>query len=144
MAHKRFNIYTPDYIRVWLKVDPAEDLNFVEDEYTFDIGERPGWLDVEIAENGMGWDDILGVAVTGGWPNREIRWLLKEGIAPGQPFLVEMGRPHYYKTGGYCGPEEWGVDYDADVMQLTKWPTARVLKAWTKNAKWYYGPEKGA
>ncbi len=140
MAQKRFNIYTPDYIRVWLKVAPSEDLAFVEDESPFDVGERPDWLDEEIGN--CGWSDFLGADWVGHWPDANLHWLLTEGIAPGQPFLVEMSRPHYTKSGGYYEPEEWDVEYDANVMQIDKWPAARTLKAWTRAVRWYYPETK--
>lgn len=138
---KRFNVYTPTRVRVWLRVDPVFDLDFMEEVVRFDVGKRPDWLDAEIADHGMTWEDFLGVDGLIGWPHAQLTWLLTQGIAPGQAFLVEMSKPLYYRCGEY--DMETDVEYDANVIQIERWPAARVLKAWRSNVRWYYRDKEG-
>lgn len=136
----RVNVYAKDVVRVWLKLDPANDLRLVRCEVDATCGESPEWLDDDVDEN---WDIILEVGWRystadvdeNEWPEAHFLWGLEHGIAPGQPFLVELPTPNWYRCGGYEYPNEWDVSYDPRVVRVWEWSQERCLAAWERALK---------
>jgi hypothetical protein len=82
------------------------------------------WLQFELQEDS--WGPLLGI----GYPLDEERWLLENGVAPGQPFKVRIEQPHYYKSWTDCG-YEYDCDYgDWDIVERASWDRDRVMLAW--------------
>lgn len=77
-----------------------------------------GWLDWELEAASLG--NLLGIESIPSWD-----WMLREGIAPGQEFLVRIPRPTY--TRDYWG--EHDVEY-GDVEITWRQPTARPDLLW--------------
>lgn len=78
---------------------------------------EPAWMEEEELTS------LLGVE----W-HQEVRWMLEEGIAPGQPFLVRIQMPYY--SVDYWG--EGDVDYrDIKILWRRPLPRACALKRWT-------------
>jgi hypothetical protein len=138
---QRVNIYTPDRVRIWLRLSPEDGFELEELSSVELVGEPPEWLDTDVRESG--WDSVLGVPWLhttkdedgNDWSEGLLLWALWEGIAPGQPFLVELLKPHWYRCGGYEYPDEWDVEYSAEVLAVYPWPTKRVADAWERELK---------
>jgi len=123
------DLYSKEVVRVWLAMNPDYDLEF-EEVGEDSIGERPEWLQYEL-EN-IGWDDILGIGYS---DDKMPRWGLEEGIAPGQPFLVELPHPHYYSSQTENGTEH-DVDFDPDIIRIRPMVPRAVASAWER--EWSY------
>lgn len=119
----RVDLFRQDVCRVWLRCWPADGFDMAgEDE----IGSMPMWLSCLVED--IGWDHVLDVPWQflddgNGWPT--FRWLAKNGIAPDQPFLIEVGG--YTTTRSYEG--EWDAEWHADLIAIEKWPHDRVIKS---------------
>jgi hypothetical protein len=78
---------------------------------------------VEHLSQDIGWDEVIAR------DQRDLAmFLIENGIAPEQPFLVRI---HNYQSwqSGYETPE-WDEDWEADVMQVMRWSPERVIAAW--------------
>lgn len=87
-------------------------------------GRIPKW-----SESGdMDLEEILGVEWHLG--ERWLRWALEQGVAPGQPFLVRIAEPRYYR----CSYEydEWDCEWDAEVVRVMPRRPDQSLRAWTR------------
>lgn len=95
------------------------------------VGEMPEWYDRDVTETG--WDSILGSLGCGNmeWAS-DLTWLIAQGIAPNQPFLVHLETPHWYKSGGYEYPEEWDCEYDWWIAHVAPLPPSVVLERWAR------------
>lgn len=104
----------------------------LEAELLARFGPRPAWLEWELTEGG-GWAALLGadgstVDGFGDWAS----WALANGIAPGQPFLVEVESPSYPTR------RRWGEDYDDSgpaygghlVLDRYSWSPEKSRRAW--------------
>ena len=122
--------------RIWCRlVHGGFDLE-VEECGTY-VNARGEKLDNEIRETGI--EYLLGCShlsrPTGyGWDFGigRTQWALETGIAPTQPFLVEIDEPHYYQSGGYEYPAEWDVDIGWEIVHLAPWKPEQILKAWDR------------
>jgi len=102
--------------------------------YSEDPPPEEHWLPWEI--DGSGLDCVLGIEQ---WEHGKtsddilVEWLLTEGIAPCQPFLVAMS----YKS--FRHETYYGTEYDyevyVDVMDIKPWPPELVLAAWEEHLK---------
>lgn len=119
------DFYSESVVRVWLMMDPANGLD-LEEVGEDSIGDSPEWLGLE-REN-LGWDDILGVGYS---DNKMLKWGLEEGIAPGQPFLVELPHPHYSKSWTDCG-YEYDVDFAPEIVRVRPMSARAVARAWER------------
>ena len=106
------DIYTPEWIRVWLAVSNDNGLAF-EEVGDAQVGEPPDWLDQDVRVSG--WDSVLGAQWTSDW-STGLAWCLENGIAPDQPFCVFLPTPHWTKCGGY-EYEEWDCEYSPEIVQ---------------------------
>ena len=108
-------IYAPNYVRVWLAFDSKGfDLEEVSED-SVGLDAPPEWYGRDVLESG--WDHILGVYNC--WPDgwsRELDWMLKHGIAPGQPFLVHMATPHWHKCSYEY--EEYDCEFDWEILRV--------------------------
>ena len=104
------DFFSKAVVRVWLVLDRQNDLS-MEECGEDEIGERPEWLQYEL-EN-MSWSDILDARLYG---EHKLSWKLENGIAPGQPYLVELPHPHYSKSWTDCG-YEYDVDYSPEILR---------------------------
>ena len=79
------------------------------DEDAETVGDIPDWLEYE--REAIGWTDLVA-----GVSNRSLlEWGLREGIAPGQPFLVRFGKPTYYEINT-PDAHEWDVEHDIEIV----------------------------
>lgn len=134
---------TEKAIFVWFKLvyDGTSDLD-PQECGTDCIGGPPEWTDHE--------DDLsLGTVMSPAWthttvgghdfPDQWLRWGLENGIAPGQPFLVRIGRPHYYKCSYEY--EEYDCEWDVEVVRTMPRSQRQALRAWAAvlpNIQRYY------
>lgn len=137
----RVNIYTERLVRVWLMLDPKDDLEIVACDVDEELGQPPEWFTYESGEGG--WEMILNVpwlhsskdAEGNDWVESRLLWGLQEGIAPGQPFLVEFPCPHYTVSQTMDGTE-YDTDYDnVDIIQILPWSQKRIATAWEKELR---------
>lgn len=96
--------FTTTAIRVWLVYDPLDGITRMDVDDT--IGEPPDWFDLEVTETG--WEYLLGLDSSR--PMKILTWGLNEGIAPGQPFLVDVSFPFYSRVW-----TDLGYEYDVEV-----------------------------
>lgn len=119
---------------VWLVADPLDDLalrqdDLVEDDQTEAEAQRD-WLEFE--RDMVGWEELVGAS-----RGDVATWLLREGLAPGQPFLVWL-RPHY--SVDYYG--EHDLDIEAEVVLVDPWSDERAAEAWEEWIEAGYDFEK--
>lgn len=114
------DIFTPEWIYIWLVVD---GWNFEEaGEET--VGVCPEWYQRDVIESG--WDSILGATSwSSGW-SRELLWCFEEGIAPGQPFQVFLPQPRWYRCSYEY--EEYDCEYEPEIVRLAPMHPSLVLK----------------
>lgn len=74
---------------------------------------------------GCSWDLVQGVH----WYKEE--WLLTEGIAPNQPFLVEL-KIYSYEYDTYYG-REYDCEVTGEVIDIKSWLPEQVLAAWEEH-----------
>lgn len=102
---------------VWLVVDSTADgVETADDRW---IGRRPHRFESAIYETG--WESILGVAHYDDWRD----FLLREGLAPGQSFLV---RVCFSSHRDYWG--EYDEDWDVEVVARERMLPDEHLLAW--------------
>ena len=107
--------------------------NLVQESH-LDKNGIPSWFFYEMSETGL--SDILRQSFT--WDHWDLGdvfdepWTefgLRHGIAPFQPFLLSIPRPHYR------GPDhdgEYYVEYNWDVLRIVPWPKEKVFSEWNK------------
>jgi len=110
------NVYTTDEQLVWLFVDTDDD--GPERAGVDSIGRCNYWHDSTIDDSG--WDAVLGLQA-GTWYD----WLMAEGVAPGQRFLVRL---RFSTSQNYFG--EWDGEWDAEVVAREPWSAERSAAAW--------------
>jgi len=112
-------------VYLWLKLLPGyRDLDLHEcgeDE----AGAKPEWLKEEIGQSG-----VEGI-IRNEWKlagHSWAYWGLTEGIAPGQPFCVEIHPPHWYR----CSYEydEWDIEWTWDLVQVLPRTPEKAAKSW--------------
>lgn len=116
------DLYTPTAVQVWLRCD-GDDF---ETAANSDHGEPPEWFHRDILETGWRYVLDVGTAV-GGWP-AELQWLLEYGLLPGQPFLVQVDEPRWYKTGEYGS--EWDCEFDWHFIRAVPRTEAQIARGW--------------
>jgi hypothetical protein len=116
------DFFSKEVVRVWLMLDPQNDLS-MEECGDDEIGTRPEWL--QYALSNMSWSDMLDARLYG---EHKLRWMVENGIAPGQPFLVEMPHPHYSKSWTDCG-YEYDTEYSPDIIRILPMKPSRVADA---------------
>lgn len=120
------NVYSKASCRVWLVLD-RRTLELVEADSLgkpMDVGAPPEWLTYELEQDG--WDNLVD------YPYREaerVGWALARGIAPGQPFLVEVDPPVHSKHWTDCG-YEYDTDYSSELVRVTPLPPEDVARRW--------------
>jgi hypothetical protein len=132
----KVNLFSPDEVRIWMKsFMDGDDVDFEQMEKGLDLelGQPPEWIrDYE----DVGFDHVIKPGPY--FPDYDKPWrfthratfLLQEGLAPGQPFLVSFKPPHWYRCGGYEYPEEWDCDYDWSIVKKANWSWQRSVRAW--------------
>ena len=116
------DFFSREVVRVWLMLDRENDLS-MEECGDDEVGTRPEWLQYEL-EN-MSWSDMLDARLYG---EHKLSWMLENGIAPNQPFLVELPHPHYSKSwtdGGY----EYDTEYSPEIIRIRPLKPSRVAAA---------------
>jgi hypothetical protein len=133
------NVYSTVACYVWLYL-VRDGVDLAVEPYlgADDFGTVPEWFDYEIGN--CGWDGIISPDYKswrsdespsdfdGTWNN----WGLEQGVCPGQPFLVEMKHPHYYKCGGYEYPEEVDVEYYWDIVMRAPYSAKQAARIWVQ------------
>ncbi|WNZ59859.1 hypothetical protein QEG98_28055 [Myxococcus sp. MxC21-1] len=120
------NVYSKASCRVWLTLD-RRTLELVEADSLgkpMDVGTPPEWLTYELEQDG--WDNLVD------YPYREtarVGWALAHGIAPGQPFLVEVDPPVHSKHWTDCG-YEYDTDYSSELVRVAPLPPEDVARRW--------------
>lgn len=86
-----------------------------------DVGVEPEWLDWHICQVGLA--DFLGFE-----PHQDEDFMLAHGLAPDQPFLLEIDSPRYFRCG------EWGSEWDMEV----EWDLVTIapLSPWEAQHRW--------
>lgn len=117
---RKFNLYTPETVRLWFVILNTEGYLELEDAEDDNYGKTPTWL----TEGHDSIEDLVRCELIS---FDYVPWMLREGIAPGQPFLIEM------EPTRYSGPDYNG-EYDADTpcFLITKvpWSNEKSAKAW--------------
>lgn len=98
---------------VWYRLMPdgTGDV-FIERYDGASIGEPQTWFE-EYKDPDNFWYSMTGSRYDG---TRGLSFGLEAGIAPGQPFLMQFGPPHWYR----CSYEynEWDCEYDFEVVRI--------------------------
>jgi hypothetical protein len=133
----KFNYYLKNRVQIWLVCNAEDDYGFTELQGDEEVGESTetpdGHLDWFAYETGHG-EGIDGLldTISLDIPER-LAWMALHGIAPGQPFQVEIESPTY------SGPDYWGeYDWSAGdwrLMQIEPWSKTRVVRAWKKESE---------
>ncbi len=128
------DIVGPHMQRRWLRYSVEyEDFESCADFALYDSrldGEEvfPTWVDYEL--DALGWPYVIKAVDTyQSVHDSVLTWLLNEGIAPGQPFLVELS--NYSTSRSFEG--EWDLDWDAKIVQLGPPPVdvaQAIFDAW--------------
>lgn len=129
---KLVNVYSERVVQVWLMWEANDAIELVPDDA---VGELPEWYPSEVRD--AGWASILDVTwchsspdVDGNdWNESWLRWGLHEGIAPRQPFLVELPSPYYSKVETQDGTE-YDIEFYPRIIQVLHWPLTRIAKVW--------------
>lgn len=101
------------------------DLNVEKCLDVEEFGREPEWLWHETSDNG--WEGIINPAYDrdhGRWN----MWALQQGLCPGQPFLVELEKPHYYRCSWEY--DEWDVSYAFDIVMRDPRSPKQAARAW--------------
>jgi len=125
------NVFRESQIHIWLRlVLDGPDLDVEEVQVDKTLGAEPSWMG-EIRESG--WDSILDTvwcAEGGRW----LKWALAEGIVPGQRFWVCVREPTWV-GGSYEYPDEYDIEWDAEVVYREPWSDKRAANAWERAIK---------
>lgn len=129
MPLKLDDIYMRDRVWIWVRLH-GHDLEW--DEIGDSDGQpEPEWLSYELQENGL--DMITGIDATTFRPEGRLVWLLEQGLAPEQPFLLEIGAPVY--STDYWGETDWEIH--CRIVKKEPWDELRscdVLEAYLKRS----------
>ena len=130
------DIFTEDAVYLWFRlVDGGDDLDF-EECGRDSLGRRPDWTD----------DDYFNITdITGMYRHNgsKVDWALHEGLAPGQPFVVQIDRTQ--GSTDYWGEHDSWNDW-AVVHRLPRRPE-QAARAWIRvrqNIREYIAAEKDA
>lgn len=90
------------------------------------IGEPQTWFE-EYEDTSNFWYSMTGSRYDG---TRGLSFALKEGIAPGTPFLMQFGPPRWYR----CSYEydEYDVEYDFEIVRVMPRPSALAGKSFER------------
>lgn len=122
------DFYTEDDAYMWVCLISdgswGFDLHHLEH---MSLGTLPTW-----------WDSLEGDEVEqaldiprGDYGEGARRWMLEEGIAPGQPFRIRFGMPIGTSYDTDCG-REYDVEYDIEILEVYQWPPERAAAAHLK------------
>lgn len=126
---KLVDVFFEDRAYVWYRLHqstPDFDLDMERFEGN-QIGETPEWM--EEYEDVSTLMHKLTQGSYSSWTG--FNFALTEGIMPGQPFLLELGMPRWYR----CSYEynEWDVDYDIEIVRVLPRDPQKVT-AWIDRA----------
>ncbi len=98
---------------------------------TLHLGKPPEWLREEVAQQGLGdfVEASLGIPWLGLGRWARMRWAMRHGIAPGQPFLVEVDPPEHTSSSTPDGTE-WDTRYSGEVLAVMPLPPEEVARRW--------------
>lgn len=135
----KVNLYSEDECRLWCtSFMDGDDVTFEQiEKVDAELGEIPEWFDWEERDVIRMFDPGCYLAdLDKPWhmTSRGL-WLLTEGLAPGQAFLVRITQPHWYKCGGYENPDEMDVEYFWDVVGRANWTARQSANAWNRFLK---------
>lgn len=125
------DVYFDDVVYVWARLLPGGSWGDLDLEL-YDgpsIGEMPEWF----SDYGEWLDGAL-IRYRCGTPS-SITWALENGIAPGQPFLLEVGPPRSYRCSWEY--DEWDVDYDVGLVRVLPNSIDRAARSWLRELKNY-------
>lgn len=125
------NIYQEKQIYVWfrLMVD-GSDLGFDAPRAHKVIGDEPSWME-EYRDCGV--ETALDVH-RGRENGGVLLWALEQGIAPGQRFWICVREPTWVE-GSYEYPDEYDIEWDAEVVYREPWSDKRAATALEKATK---------
>jgi hypothetical protein len=106
--------------RAWLYLRFDLDGDDLEVEIVGDQPPPGSSIGYEIDEGGF--DFIFDTAGAG----RALRWMLRNGIAPGQCAWINFESQFSHDT--WTG--EYDVHHSYDIMEIEPWPAERILAAW--------------
>lgn len=120
------DLNTPTRIYRWYKLvhEWGDDLLF-ESCAVEALGKLPAWVE---HNDETDIEDMIGVD----WcPQRILHWGLENGLAPGQPFLICIDEPRWYKSGGY-EYEEWDCEWDAEIVRVMPRDPRSAARSWAR------------
>lgn len=123
------NLYAPKFVRIWLALEGDR----FEDVGEFEHGELPEWYGTDAME--LGWDGILqtyGRSSQSEFPH-DLLFLLDNGLAPDQPFLVHLETPHWYKSSYEYN--EWDCEWTWDIIDRVRLKPEVSAKRWEEVIK---------
>lgn len=94
---------------VWYRLLPGGLHGSLEGErFSNDtLGEAPAWLEE--------YDDVWYELASGYNHNAAALFALENGLSPGQPFLLQLGEPRWYKSSYEY--DEYDVEYDVEIVR---------------------------
>lgn len=131
--------FFPDEVRLWVRLRPDETSEDLEPRVriTHTIGTPPSWYTENMYEDWGQYDfieDCMHLDRTYreesgfGWSftSTVTEWALRNGVAPGQHFLLWMREPQYQQD--YWGEvDEW---QEGGVLEVETWGAERIQRAW--------------
>lgn len=125
------DVYLPDQIYLWVKfrvdcIDLEPESCAVES-----MGRLEPIFEYEMDNGGV--EGLLYYLAPHG-DRRWMKWALEHGIAPGQPFLIWVGKPHHYSTWTDCGTE-YDTDIDVGVVRVLPNTPRRAARSWERALK---------
>lgn len=125
------NLYQEKQIHVWFRLEiDGDDLGFDALRAHKVIGDEPSWME-EYRDCGV--ETALDVH-RGRENGGVLLWALEQGIAPGQRFWVCVREPTWVE-GSYEYPDEYDIEWDAEVVYREPWSDKRAANAWERAIK---------
>lgn len=121
------DLYNEDGVRVWLRLDDDcrgdLDIRLVRGPR---IGTPPGWFTEECSSSGL--DMVLHAQWRPDTRDDRAVWAIERGLCPGQPFLVAIDPPRWYRCSYEY--EEYDVEWTWDILDVVPRTPARAARAW--------------
>lgn len=129
--------YAPDGVLVWLRLDDfpgdymsAGDLRLVRCDRER-AGVAPEWYVDEYADSELDHALHIGFGIDWDCPRfNHARWAIRRGLCPGQPFLVAIDAPEWYR----CSYEydEYDVNWTSSLIDRVEVPAAIAAARWAR------------
>lgn len=121
------DFYSEAGVRVWLRLDDdcRGDLDIVRIRGPR-VGTPPEWFTEECSNSGL--DMVLRAQWRADTCDDRAVWAVEQGLCPGQPFLVAIDPPHWYRCSYEY--EEYDVEWSWELLDRMPRTAERAARAW--------------